>query len=169
MRAQSETLVFILLFLLSIILFSIAMFWGRDIFQKNIGMTRVSSAEKFMKELDYSIQSLVKSDGKQEITYNVDGPIALIDDKTIETSTTVDSDISLPTEWTNISESSHISEKLDGKNLRIRLEYPEDDSYRLELFTEGPTLSKPRVVRIEKNSTYYEDGKLTIKIRITLV
>jgi len=170
MKSQSEILVFLLLFLLSIGLFIISTIWGKDIFQKNVDMAKVSSAEKFIKEIDYSVKSLIKSEGYQEINYNVDGPLIIFDNKTIETRTVMTSDISLPTEWTNItSDSSYISEMLDGDVFKVRLVYPESDSYRVEFFTEGPTLSKPRAVRVEKNSTYYEDSKLTIRIRITFV
>ena len=170
MRAQSELLVFVLLFLLSVGLFTIAVLWGKDIFQKNIDMTKVSSAEKFMRDVDYSVKSLIKSEGYQEIDYIVDGPLTLIDNENIETRTVIVSDISLPTDWINISsDSSYISEKLDGDVLRVQLAYPESESYRVEFFTEGSTLSKPKIVRLEKNSTYYEDSKLTIRIRIAFI
>lgn len=166
MKAQSEILVFVLLSLLSISLFTIAVFWSRDIFQKNVDTAKVSSAEKFMKEVDYSIKSLIKSEGYQDIDYKVDGPLTLIDDNTIEARTVITSDISLEKEWVNISsDSSYIREILDGDVFRIQLVYPEND-YKIEIFTEGPTLAKPKSIRIEKNSTSYEDGKLTIKIRI---
>ena len=168
MKAQSELLVFVLLFLLSILLFMISVYWGKDVFQKNVDMTKVSSAEKFTKEVDYSIKSLIKSDGYQEIDYNVDGPITIFDGKTIEVRTVITSDISIPREWVNItSDSSYISEKLDGDVFRVQLVYPETESYKIELFTDGPNLSKPKSVRLNKNSTYYENDKLTIKIRIT--
>jgi hypothetical protein len=170
MKAQSEILVFMLLFLLSVSLFTIAVFWSKDIFQKNIDMTKVSSAEKFMKEMDYSIKSLIKSEGYLQIDYNVDGPLTLLSDKVIETRTVITSDISLSNEWINItSDSSFISEKLDGDVFRVQLNYPESESYKVEFFTEGPILSKPKTVRIERNSTFYENNKLTIKIRITFV
>lgn len=168
MRAQSEILVFILLFLLSISLFTIAVFWGKDIFQKNIDMTRVSTSENFMKEMDNSVKSLIKSDGRQEIDYKVDGLLKIIDNRTIETRTVITSDISLPSEWVNISSgASYISEKLDGDVFRVQLTYAESESYRIELFTEGPILSRPEIVRVEKNATHYENGKLTIKIKVT--
>ena len=170
MRAQSELLVFVLLFLLSVGLFTVAVLWGKDIFQKNIDMTRVSSAEKFMRDVDNSVKSLIKSEGYQEVDYIVDGPLTLLNNETIETRTVIVSDISLPTDWTNISSgSSYISEKLDGDVLRVQLVYPERESYRVEFFTEGSTLSKPRTVRLEKNSTYYEGSKLTIRIRIAFI
>ena len=170
MRAQSELLVFVLLFLLSVGLFTIAVLWGKDIFQKNVDMTKVSSAEKFMRDVDYSVKSLIKSEGYQEIDYIVDGPITLLGNETIEARTIIVSDISLPTDWINISSgSSYISEKLDGDVLRVQLVYPERESYRVEFFTEGSTLSKPRTVRLEKNSTYYEGNKLTIRIRIAFI
>ena len=169
MKAQSETLVFILLFLLSVGLFTIAVFWSKDVFQQNIDMTKVSSAEKFMKDLDYNIKSLIKFGGYTEIDYRVDGPITFIDNKTLEVRTVVPSEISLPRYWNNISsDSSYIREMLDGDVLRIQLIYPENE-YKIEFFTEGPTLAKPRTVKIEKNSTEIENDKATIKIRVTFI
>ena len=95
MKGQSEILVFILLFLLSIGLFTIAIFWSKDLFQQNVDMAKVSSAEKFMKEVDYNIKSLIKFGGFEEIDYRVDGPIKLVDNQTIEVRTVVPSGISL--------------------------------------------------------------------------
>jgi len=169
MKAQSETLVFILLFLLSVGLFTVAVFWSKDIFQQNVDMTKVSSAEKFMKDIDYTIKSLIKFGGYKEIDYRVDGPITLIDSKTIEVRTVVPSEISLPRYWNNISsDSSFIREMLDGDVFRIQLIYPENE-YKIEFFTEGPTLAKPKTVKVEENSTYIENNKATIKIRITFI
>lgn len=169
MKAQSETLVFVLLFLLSIGLFTIAVFWSKGTFQQNVDITKVSSAERFMKEIDYGIKSLIKYGGFEEIDYNVDGPITLIDNKTIEVRTVIPSDISISKSWNNISsDSSYIREILNGDVFRIQLIYPESE-YKIEFFTEGPTLAKPKFVRVEKNSTYIENNKATIKIRITFI
>jgi hypothetical protein len=169
MKAQSEILVFILLFLLSIVLFTITIYWSRDAFQKNVDITRVSSAEGFMKEINYDIKSLMKYGGHKEIDYKVDGPVTLLDNQTIEVRTVVTSGISLPTSWNNISSDySYISEVLDGDVFRVQMVFPQDD-YNVELFTDGPTLAKPKKVVIEENSTDIENGKATIKIRITFV
>ena len=152
MKAQSEILVFTLLFLLSISLFITAVFWSKDIFQQNIDTTKVSSAEKIVKEIDNNIKSLIKFEGYEEIDYGVDGPIILVDEKTIEVRTVVTSDISLPRQWNNISsDTSVIKEMLDGDVFRIQLFYPEGDQ-RISIFTDGPTLAKPKLVRVEKNS-----------------
>ena len=169
MKAQSEILVFILLFLLSIVLFTVAVYWSRDAFQQNVDITRVSSAEGFMKEMNYDIKSLLKYGGHKEIEYNVYGPITLLDSQTIEVRTVVTSGISLPTSWNNISSDySYISEVLDGDVFRIRLVFPQDN-YKVEFFTDGPTLAKPKKVVIEENSSNVENGEATIKIRITFV
>jgi len=169
MKAESEILVFILLFLLSIGLFTIAVFWSKDIFQQNVDMTKVSTAEKFMKDIDHAIKSLIKFGGYEEIDYEVDGPITLIDNETIEVRTVVISEISLSRYWNNISsDSSYIREMLDGDVFRIQLIYPEN-GYKIDFFTEGPTLAKPKLVRVEKNSTTIENNKATIQIRITFI
>lgn len=169
MRGQTEILVFVLLFLLSIGLFTVAVFWSKDIFQQNVDMSKVSAAEKFMKDMDYNIKSLIKLGGYEEIDYKVDGPIILVDNNTIEVRAIVPSEISLSRYWNNISsDSSYIREMLDGDVFRIQLIYPENE-YKIEFFTDGPTLAKPKIVRVEKNSTYIENNKLTIKIRVTFI
>lgn len=169
MKAQSEILVFILLFLLSIVLFTVAVYWSRDAFQQNVDITRVSSAEGFMKEMNYDIKSLLKYGGHKEIEYNVDGPITLLGSQTIEVRTVVTSGISLPTSWNNISSDfSYIRETLDGDVFRIQLIFP-GDNYNVVFFTDGPTLAKPKKVVIEENSSDVENGEATIKIRITFV
>jgi len=169
MKAQSEILVFVLLFLLSISLFTITVFWSKDVFQQNIDMTKVSSAEKFVKDIDYAIKSLIKFGGYKEIDYKVDGPITLIDSKTIEVRTVISSEISLPMYWNNISSDySYMREMLDGDVFRIQLIYPEN-GYKINFFSDGPSLAKPKSVKIEKNSTNIENNKLTIKIRITFI
>ncbi len=76
----------------------------------------------------------------------------------------------IPDYWVNISSDSsyYIREMLDGDVLRVQLVYPENE-YKVEFFTEGPTLAKPKKVRIEKNSTTIENNKGTIKIRVTFI
>ncbi len=43
------------------------------------------------------------------------------------------------------------------------------DDLEIEFFTEGPTLSKPKTVKVERNDTYIKNNKATIKIRITFI
>jgi hypothetical protein len=169
MKGQSEILVFVLLFLLSIGLFITAIFWSKGIVQNSVEMARVSSAERNAKDISNSIDSIVKFDGYDELDYSSDGPIVLLNDNTLEIRTTVTTELSLPKSWTTISsEGSTIREMLDGDVLRIQLNYPITDK-KIVLFTDGPTLAKPKVVRLEKNSTFVENDKQTIKIRITFV
>ena len=168
MKGQSELLVFVLLFLISIGLFTTAVFWGRGIFQQNVDISKVSTVESFLKELNNDIQSLIKFGGYEEIDYKIDGFITLRDDKTIEVKTVVSS-LELPRYWINISsDSSYIREMLDGDVFKAQLIYSEN-IYNIKFFTEGPTVAKPKYVRIEKNSTYIENNKTTIKIRITFI
>jgi hypothetical protein len=169
MKGQSEILVFVLLFLLSIGLFITAIFWSKGIVQNSVEMAKVSSAERNAKDISESIDSIVKFDGYDEVDYSSDGPIVLLNDNTLELRTTVTTDLSLPKSWTTIaSEGSIIREMLEADILRIQLNYPETDK-KIVLFTDGPTLAKPNIIRIEKNATLVENGKQTIKIRITFV
>jgi len=169
MKAQSEILVFVLLFLLSISLFVTTIFWSKDVFQRNVDTTKVYSAEKALKEIDSGIKELMKFEGYEDVDYKVDGPITLLNENTLEVRTVISSDLSLPTYWIVISSDvSIVREMLDGDIFRVQLEYPEGDR-KIILFTDGPTLAKPEYVKIERNSTFFENGKPTIKIRITFV
>jgi hypothetical protein len=170
MKGQSEILVFILLFLLSISMFVTTIFWSKGILQQNMYTAKITSAEKAAKELDEGIKSIVRFDGMEEIDYGVDGPITLLNSSTIEIRTIASSDVtSVPKYWSNLtSDHSYIREMLDGDLFRVQIIYPEG-SEKIVLFTDGPTLSKPKIIRLEKNSTVVENSKPTIRIRITFV
>jgi hypothetical protein len=165
MRGQSEILVFVLLFIISIALFVAATSWSRNIFQQNVDVAKIENTEKFMRDLNENIQSIIKFGGSREIRYNIDGTIGLFDSETIEVKIPVS--IPLPKDWVNISSdnSYYIQERLEGDTLRIQLKYPEND-YKVELFTDGTTLSNPRYVYVERNQTT-NVGKTVIRIKIT--
>ena len=165
MKGQSEILIFILLFVIGIALFASATIWSKSIFQQNIDVARVESAEKFMKELNDNILSIIKFGGSQEMNYNLDGTIELFDNKTIEVKTPIK--LPLSNQWVNISsDTSYIQEKLEGDIFRIQLVFPQANN-KVEFFTEGSRLAKPRYVAIEKNQTYSESGLTVIKIKVT--
>jgi hypothetical protein len=145
MKGQSEIIVFVLLFLIGVILFVSAVAWSSGIFEKNADMLRVTASEKLIQDLDNSIKDVIKFGGSKIIDYTIDGTIELVDEKTIEMK--VPASIELPDYWINItSGSSYIRERLDGNLLRIQLIYE-----NIELYTEGPRLSKPDSIKIEKD------------------
>lgn len=169
MKGQSEILVFVLLFLLSIALFITAIFWSKGIVQNSVEIAKVSSAERAARDIDAGIKSVIMFEGYEEIDYKVDGPITLLNDNTLEIRTSVTSDMSLPSAWSNLSaDSSIIREVLETDVLRVQMHYPVGDT-KVVLFTEGPTLAKPTAVRVEKNDTLIENGRQTIKIRIAFL
>ena len=169
MKGQSEILVFVLLTLLSISLLMITVVWGRDAIEKNVGITRVTVAERELKEIDEVIKSIIKFDGLERIEYNSEGPILLVGDNALEIRTEVNPDIAIPDYWVNITEDgSFITEVLEGSVFRAQLVYPEGEQ-KIVLFTDGPTMSKPELIVVEKNETFLENNKITIKIRITFI
>jgi hypothetical protein len=174
MRGQSEIVTFVLLFLIGVILFISAITWSRGLFDRNIDIAKVTAAENFIENLDKKIQSTVSFGGKESLDYNVDGTIQLIDSNPdiIEIKTTAD--VVVPDYWVNISSpgsSSITQEMLDNTIFRIRLFYPPQEEYKIDLFTEGAVLAKPEYVIIERNDTTTEivnNEKITvIKIKIT--
>jgi len=66
MKGQNEIIIFILLFIVSIALFTAATTWSKDIFQQNLDVTRVESSERFIKELDEVVSNIIKFGGSQE-------------------------------------------------------------------------------------------------------
>ena len=165
MKGQSELIIFILLFIISIFLFISATIWSRSIFQQNVDVAKIEAAEKFMKDLDKDISNLIKFGGSKEIKYDIDGTIELVDEETIGVKIPVS--LALSTNWINISDTSYIQERKEGDVLVLQLIYPQKD-YKIEFFTEGPQLAQPKYVRIEKNSTVF-NSIIVIKIKITFL
>ena len=56
MKGQNEIMIFVLLFVIGISLFTTATIWSKGIFQQNVDLARVESAEKFAKELADPLQ-----------------------------------------------------------------------------------------------------------------
>lgn len=166
MRGQAELIVFILLFLIGLTLFSTATIWGRDIFEENVDFSRIEAAEKFMKDLDSEISNVIKFGGMREVSYGLEGTIELLNTSVIEVRTPVS--MSLQQSWVNISEGeSFIMEKQSGSDLVLQLVYPVGD-YKVFFYTEGSSLAHPNYVMVEKNSTI-SGSPLVIKIKITFV
>jgi hypothetical protein len=162
MKGQNEILIFVLLFIIGIALFISATIWSKSIFQQNVDVARMENAEKFMRELNDNIMTVIRFGGSQEMEYKLDGAIELVDNKTIEVKIPVT--IPLSKQWVNISsDTSFIQEKLEGDNLRIQIVYNQTD-YKVEFFTEGPRLAIPSYVNIERNQT---SDLTVIKIKIT--
>jgi len=165
MKGQAELIIFILLFIISIFLFTAATIWSRSIFQQNVDVAKLEAAEKFMKDLDKDISSLIKFGGSKEIEYNLDGTINVSSDL-IEVRTPIS--LALPENWINISsDTSYIQERKEGETLVLQLIYPQKD-YKVEFFTDGPELAQPTYIKIEKNSIIF-NSLIIIKIKITFV
>lgn len=72
-----------------------------------------------------------------------------------------------------------VREMLDGNLFRVQLTYPTREYYsgelkvgelKVELFTEGPRVAKPDIIKVEKNSTYFSDGNdIIVKIKMTFI
>ena len=167
MKAQTEIIVFVLLFAIGIVLLTTAVLWSRGVLEQNTDLIKVRNSEDFMIELDQRITNLIKNGGSERINYPLTGTIQLVGSDTIEVRDTVN--IELPTTWVNITRgASYIREIKEGNTLRIQLIYPEG-GYKVQLFTEGPTLARPARVAIEKNDTLVSNNVQLIKIKITFL
>jgi hypothetical protein len=165
MKGQGEIMVFVLLFLISMALFVSATLWSKGIFQQNVDAAKMQGAEKFMKDLNENIQSVIKFGGSKEVKYGMGGTMRLVDSQTIEVDVPVD--LPLSNTWINISSDSsyYIQEKMDGDYLRLQLNYTSTD-YQVQFFTDSSSMTNPGYVYVENNQTT-NIGRPVIKIKIT--
>jgi hypothetical protein len=165
MIGQSEVMVFVLLLIIGVSLFTSATIWSRDIFQQNVDVAKVESAEKFMKDLNDDIQSIVKFGGSRDLRYGMDGTIGIIDGQTLEVGVPVT--IPLTNSWVTVSsdDSYYIRERLEGDIFKLQLNYTSQD-YGIVFFTDGASLSTPGMVKVERNQTT-STGRTVIKIKVT--
>ena len=123
-------------------------------------------AEKFMKDFDDSISSVIKFGGMKELDFLSEGTIEILDSSTIEVR--IPTSLTLQQSWVNISENgSYIRERYDGNDLILQLIYPES-GYRVFFFTDDLSLAQPEYIKIEKDSTFI-GAVSVIKIKISFV
>ena len=59
MKGQSELVVLILLVGLGLVILTLSLMWGWNIFQQNMDMIKVTTAENFMRKLNDKILNLI--------------------------------------------------------------------------------------------------------------
>ena len=165
MKGQSEIVVFILLFFVGIILFSLAFFFSSGIFNQNLDMGKVAFAENIMKSLNSKIQSTIGYGGSQTFDYALNENIRILDSQTLEIYFPVSIEVS--DYWINVTseERSYVREVKEQGVFRIQLIYPEADDLRIEFFSDIQ-VAKPTLITMEKNSTSVVNGKPVIRIRL---
>lgn len=114
MKGQSDIVVFILLFLIGLALFSLALVFSTGVFNQNIDVTKVTSAENIMRSLDNKIQSVIGYGGSQSLDYSLNEEIELLDSQTLEINFPVN--IEVPRYWINVTSNqrSYVREMLEG-------------------------------------------------------
>lgn len=174
---QAQIIVFVLLLLISLILVFAAVSWGGTISQSNIDVGRVTAAENWLKQLDSTIQSVVRSGGSARLDYPLAAEIGLADvglDDYIELAMPVSLD--LPDYWLNLTaagEPGWIRERKEGDELKLRLSYPLRPGIAIDLFTDGPQIATPAAVTVDRNATYTQTIGATsytvVRIRLRFV
>ncbi|MBN2202929.1 MAG: hypothetical protein JW700_01985 [Candidatus Aenigmarchaeota archaeon] len=168
MKGQAEAIVFVLLFLIGIALFSTATIWGREIFEDNMDFTKLEAAEKLAKDIDDGISNVIKFGGKKEIEFSVQGTAEIKETNVLEIRTPLS--IEIQENWVNISEgSSYIRERKEGSELILQIIYPPQAEYNIFFFTEGSSLDTPSYIRIEKGETITEATTKKIQIKVTFM
>jgi len=102
MKGQSETIVFVLLFLIGITLFATAYVFSSGIFNQNLDVAKIESAENIMRSLDSKIQSVIGYGGSQSFDYALNEEILVFDANTLEIRFPVS--IEVPRYWVNLTE-----------------------------------------------------------------
>jgi len=178
-KGQTQVVVFVLLFLITLLLVFSSVFWGRDVSEKNVDIGRITASESFINRLDSSIQNVARYGGTQIIDYNLNAVVGIKDvgyDDYVELSTPVSLD--LPKYWINTTDPSKIGsirEKEENGMLKIQLFYPvkEESGFAIDLYTDGPQTGQPAQIKIEKVSSEDEmiEGKeyRVAKVKITIV
>ncbi|MCD6477250.1 MAG: hypothetical protein J7K26_03800 [Candidatus Aenigmarchaeota archaeon] len=164
MKAQSEIIIFVSLFLIGLVLFISSFIWSQGIIQKNQDINKLNELENFAIKLDSVIKDVIKFGGEAELEYNYPATVIILDDYAIEFKDTINIDI--PEQWINITEDGVIREKKEGNLILIKIEYPEND-YSIKFITDGPTLANPRKIKIQKSEVIY-DPNFIIKIKVIL-
>lgn len=169
MKGQTKVVIFLILFFISIILFSSTNLWGRGIIQQNIDIVKIEKTEKFLKDLDNTILNLIEYGGTRRISYNIDSTIQLVGSNMFEIS--FPSTVTLPGYWINITsgDSSYIRERLEAEDLRVQLVYIEYPEYKIEFFTMGSRLTIPEYIFLAKNETFKNNDQTVIRIEISFM
>lgn len=160
-RGQAQIIVFILLLMISLVLVFTAVGWGQGISQKNIDVGQVTAAENWMKALDTRIESVVRSGGSSRLDYPLAAQIGLSDvDLNDYVEIKMPVTIDLPTNWINLTSSADfglIRERKEGPDLKLQLSYPLRPGFAIDLFTDGPQVSIPVTVFVDRNVTYMKN------------
>lgn len=78
-KGQAQLISVVILTSITISLVAITYFWGMPIMEKEKSSVRLSSAEKFMKELNRKLEDVIKNGGTQVLEANVPGTLTMID------------------------------------------------------------------------------------------
>ncbi len=78
-KAQAQLISVVILTSITISLVAITYFWGMPIMEKEKSSVRLSSAEKFMKELNRKLEDVIKNGGTQVLEANVPGTLTMVD------------------------------------------------------------------------------------------
>jgi len=159
MKAQSEMVTFVLLFVIGILIFIAAIVWGRGVTEQNIDTAKIVSAERFMKSFNEQVESIVRSGGSQTISYPLNMEFRFVESGISDVLEIRDEIVGgvvpdNPIDITSPGSLGTIREWMDGPLFRIQLTYPLQDSTAIDFFTEGSITGTPKRITIEKNSTF---------------
>lgn len=186
MKAQTEIIAFVLIFMVSVALIFSAIMWGKPLFEKNIETSSLESAEQFMKELDNKIQSIASKGGKERMDFNLKGTLKLIEGKEAVPDDILEfeakTNLKLPEKWIllNTANESKVGKATDTTSiireikledvLKIQLFYRLRENYIIDLYVEGNSITSTSVT-IEKTGSSVEsiNGKEVFIPKVKLV
>ena len=148
MRGQTETLVFVILLLIGVSLFTAAVLWGRSVISRGIESATPGNAEQFLSLLEENIRSVERFGGLEKIHFGSIGTLEVISGDTVELR--IESSADVPLEWVNTTTpSSTLSKRREGTEIVYRLVLK-----NLALPLSNPTtrIASPSQVLIEKKA-----------------
>lgn len=169
-KGQTEIVSFVLLFMVGVMLFVVAVTWGRGMVEQNVDTSKIVASEKFMDDLNSAVESTLRQGGKQTVEYRLGELITFNDDENSITMS-MQSTSNVPNNWVNISRPDSVGiirERIQDGVFSIQLIYPANNEFFIDLFTEGPVESTPQFIAVERDSSYIENNQTKVRIKITL-
>jgi hypothetical protein len=162
MRGQAQVVVYVLLFLISLLLVFSAVSWGRGVSARHTDVGRITAVESFARALDSMIQSVARHGGSGSISYPLDATIALVDadlNDRIEISMPIE--MGLAEYWLNLTPPESIGmirERKEGVLFRLQLSYPPcrapaKPCFAIDLYSTVPLIGIPSAITVERNAT----------------
>lgn len=148
MRGQTETLVFVILLLIGVSLFTAAVLWGNSIISRGTESSTPNNAEQFLSLFEETVRSVERFGGSEKIHFGSIGTLEVISGDTVELRIESSADVSQ--EWVNTTTpTSTLLKRREGTEIVYRLVLK---NLALPLSNPATRIASPSQVLIEKKT-----------------